>query len=583
MGNKTKALFCFAFIMIAVLSFSVSAERSHLKLLAVMETPEGFKGTTADIYLELKPGKGDVYLSTFPLSKVDTQMSTRFAKNMACRYLKMDCSSYDFFYEISANSPFIGGPSAGAAISALTIAALSHRKIDESVTVTGTINSGYLVGAVGEVENKIRAAVKAGLEKVLIPEQVLDPIINSTNQTVDLKQLSSELNISIVEVSNMDDVMYQFTGARKQHKEQEIIVSASYISTMNKLSQDLCNRSELLLGKLSALPQSEDFSRNKTYIGIEESAASLVSKSNYALSKKDYYSAASYCFGANVKYRQLQYIAAMPSANETRAIALKSASDIASLRKKMDSLQKRTMSDLEAYIVVEDRLNDAEQLLKEENISLLDLAYVKERVYSAYSWAEFFGKDGKRFELNKESLADSCKQKFSEAQEYYNYMTYIIPEIFLENIKKDLDQAAIDYNNGRYELCLFRSIKSKARISIMLSTMGVKDDAMPYLLKQKLDAAKDVIVEEIGRGIFPILGYSYYEYAQSLNDTSNSLVYSEYALEFSNLDMYLPQKRKLSIPLNQNIIFGMMIGMFVGAGLVFAMFLASKKAAIRKK
>ena len=40
--------------------------------------------------------------------------------------------------------------------------------------------------------------------------------------------------------------------------------------------------------------------------------------------------------------------------------------------------------------------------------------------------------------------------------------------------------------------------------------------------------------------LFPIQGYSYYEYAKALSKTDkiSGLIYSQYALEFSNLDLY---------------------------------------------
>jgi hypothetical protein len=43
-----------------------------------------------------------------------------------------------------------------------------------------------------------------------------------------------------------------------------------------------------------------------------------------------------------------------------------------------------------------------------------------------------------------------------------------------------------------------------------------------------------------------MLGYSYYEYATFLkeSDPYSALIYSHYALEFSNLDMYFSEKKQ---------------------------------------
>ena len=74
--------------LIAVLGLlampNVIAKQGHMRLLAVRETTYGYEGGIADLYLEIKPGSGRVFLETFPLTRTDTQMSTRFAKAIAC-------------------------------------------------------------------------------------------------------------------------------------------------------------------------------------------------------------------------------------------------------------------------------------------------------------------------------------------------------------------------------------------------------------------------------------------------------------------------------------------------------------------
>ena len=93
-------------------------EYGHIGLLTVAEssdnsTPE--HGGVADLYLVIKKGTGRIFIDSFPLSKLDTQITTRFASEIACDFLDKDCSQYDFFYTIRANSAIVGGPSAGAA------------------------------------------------------------------------------------------------------------------------------------------------------------------------------------------------------------------------------------------------------------------------------------------------------------------------------------------------------------------------------------------------------------------------------------------------------------------------------------
>ena len=100
--RKTRNLIiiCIAFICIIFLSqisFATDDDikRGHIHLLAVSEGTE--QGSLADLYLEVRPGYGNVYIDTFPLTKMDTQLSTRFAKEIACKFLNEDCSKFDFF------------------------------------------------------------------------------------------------------------------------------------------------------------------------------------------------------------------------------------------------------------------------------------------------------------------------------------------------------------------------------------------------------------------------------------------------------------------------------------------------------
>ncbi len=163
---KSKVVFLLIFLFLIPVCY---AGVGHMPLLAVSQTKDGYEGSPAHLYLEIKPGTGRVFIETYPLTKLDTQISTRFAREIACKYVNADCDNYDFFYTIRAESSIIGGPSAGSAISALTIAMLDNLNIDEHITITGTINSGGIVGPVGGLKEKIDAASEIEIKKVLIP------------------------------------------------------------------------------------------------------------------------------------------------------------------------------------------------------------------------------------------------------------------------------------------------------------------------------------------------------------------------------------------------------------------------------
>ena len=170
--KKQSILIIFILISTLLLASSAIAQGKvyQTKLLAVHEENGNYQGSDADLFLEIREGRGRIFLETIPLTKIDTQISTRFAKEVACSHFNLDCEKYDFIYTIRAKSNIIGGPSAGASIAALTTIAVLDLDYDKNIAVTGTINSGGIVGPVGGVKEKVEAASKAGLKKALIPK-----------------------------------------------------------------------------------------------------------------------------------------------------------------------------------------------------------------------------------------------------------------------------------------------------------------------------------------------------------------------------------------------------------------------------
>ena len=152
MSMSKKILLTLILFSVLICLAQAQPEIYQLKLLAVEDNGEEMYGSDADLLLELKSGSGRVFLETFPLTKMDTQISTRFAKDIACSHFKLNCDKYDFIYTIKSKSNIIGGPSAGAAIAALTAIAVLDLEYDPAVAVTGTINSGGIIGPVGGVK-----------------------------------------------------------------------------------------------------------------------------------------------------------------------------------------------------------------------------------------------------------------------------------------------------------------------------------------------------------------------------------------------------------------------------------------------
>jgi predicted S18 family serine protease len=114
----------------------------------------------------------------------------------------------------------------------------------------------------------------------------------------------------------------------------------------------------------------------------------------------------------------------------------------------------------------------------------------------------------------------------------------------LNDLRNNLLMAHKHSQEGNYALCVYLASRTKAEANIMVTMLGVKEEVVGELLKQKLKAAKRAVTKQIEKGTFPIIAYSYYEYATSLSADNNyaALIYAEYALELSDTDIYFEKK-----------------------------------------
>ncbi len=561
----------------------MAQKQGHLRLLAAHDVEGGgYAGSTADLYLEIQPGKGRVFLETFPLTRIDTQIATRTAQEIACNVVDYDCSQYDFIYTIKSQSSIIGGPSAGAATALLTISMLTGKDLRDDMAITGTINSHGLIGPVSGLKPKIEAASVSGITTVLVPQRFVKDTINATN-TSDLVEYGKSLGVTVIEVTDINQAMYYMSGSYLEAENATIDIDTSYQETMRKLSDDLCSRSEKLLNETSP-------SSSKDLIEVSNQAKNLSSLGLGAYQKNDYYSSASFCFGANVKYLYLYLQQKNSNSEEYHKMANYVMTNILKLDAETDQKEIKTITDLESYMAVKERLEDAIRYVnistsaKTDTDKFYALAYANERLYSAYSWYSFFDHRGKEFVINNALMKDSCQNVLLEVEERLQYLNLIFPD-YPSDVSKELDEAYVELERGRYPLCLFKASKAKAEVDVPLNSMGVGLDNLKEYAQKKLTVAKSSIAHEASKGVFPILGYSYYEYARTLSvsDPYSSLLYSEYALELSNLDVYFHERGKAPALIQtdgdqQNVISFVIIFISgLGIGYIVAQLIRSRK------
>lgn len=556
-------LFTLFAILLLVIPF-VSAKEGSIKLLALSELSNGSQsGTVTDLSLEVKQGNERVFLDTFPLTKITTQISTRFAQQIACKELDVDCSQYDFFYTIHALMGLIGGPSAGAAAAVLTGSLIVNEPINQSITITGTINSGGLIGPVGGIKQKIDAAGRNGIKTVLIPAGTR--MWRENNKTIDLFAYGRNQSLEIIEVATFIEAFDRFTGKNHSKDFGDLVIEDNYEQVMKNVAEDICKTVSASESQIKSKVINE--SRAGLFLNISKYAKS-------AFSRGDYYTAASHCFRSNLLARQIALVSQKPTRLKILKEIKNESVELQNLVSNLSGRKLSTMGDLQTYMAVDERLVEAKDALDnayknlDSPVDSANLAaYASERLGSAVAWSRFFDFGDKKVDINPERLQQSCMNKISEAEERYSYVKSIIPASLVDT-RKEIDRAYIDLGNSSFVMCLYRASKAKASSDVILSVLGVEDSQIDALLELKLSVVKKELIKSQLRGSFPIIGYSYYEYANSLKtfDKSSALLFAEYALELSNIDMYFQRNAGTPLPFfitNENLfmfVFGLILG-----------------------
>ena len=134
----------------------------------------------------------------------------------------MDLSNYDIIYSIITNASAVEGPSAGAALALVTIAALEDRQLNPNVMITGTVKSDGSIGKVGDVFSKAKAAKEFNATTLLVPigqsvktnsayekqckNFLVSKLCSSEWETRDIN-IENEVGIKVIEGHNIEEAL----------------------------------------------------------------------------------------------------------------------------------------------------------------------------------------------------------------------------------------------------------------------------------------------------------------------------------------------------------------------------------------
>ncbi len=197
--------------------------QSSIKLPAVNRNGTG---VAANLDVSIVPGSGLILLNlNRVLSKEETTNSIRMAALVASEITGIDFANIDIIYDIYANATVLEGPSAGAAMTIATIAALEDKQVNNKVMITGTINHDGTIGPAGRIKEKAISAKENGANAFYVPPGASKEINYSEQEfchkwgtyeycqpelRTEVIDLSEVAGIEIIEAERVTDILDAF-------------------------------------------------------------------------------------------------------------------------------------------------------------------------------------------------------------------------------------------------------------------------------------------------------------------------------------------------------------------------------------
>jgi hypothetical protein len=131
------------------------------------------EGAMVNVSVEVESGRGRVLVQTTPLMGVVFQDAANVAVLVAEEQSGVNLSGSDVIFSIQAPNEVssIDGPSAGALMTTILLSVMEGFPVNESVTLTGTIETDGSIGQIGGAVEKGQAAAASGKTLLLLPRE----------------------------------------------------------------------------------------------------------------------------------------------------------------------------------------------------------------------------------------------------------------------------------------------------------------------------------------------------------------------------------------------------------------------------
>jgi len=543
---------------ICTFTSDVSAAPVSVPLPAVYETSKGEVGVLANLTVWTENGTGHVFVDTAPFTQVDMQGSARLSSMVACEITGIDPATRDFFYVLHTETPVIGGPSAGAATTAATVAALMNWTVDPGVVMTGMINPDGSVGAVGGIPAKLNASAMGGAHTFLIPpgqgnvtvvertivHEGLFVTISEEPITIDVIDLGTRQGVAVVEIEEIRDAIFVYTG----HEIPLILLTGdvqthTYVQAMQPLALALLGDSRVRYNDTDAIIAPIADSRFESALNLQSQAIDDA-QSDYDAG--NYYASMSRSFNTMIALRRISWHAGYLTSDGgggngdgdiyLRGLVECTLEEIEEAELDIEDAKSKN-GILEGIGAAESRLTIARGGLEDtrrmgsadDAIDLL--AFSIERARSARWWATL-SCIGSGTATSDDLLRDRAGRYYSQSASILAYASALIYETgsggdrsggrgsgrggssLLTAAADDLARARIELHTGYYAGAIYDSLHAMVYAGTAIELIGV-DDMAEKANKSERDAMS-AIISARECGAEPILAASAYEHAKTL-------------------------------------------------------------------
>ena len=533
---------------------------------AVAQAENGsYFGVLTEINVTMMNGSGNIFVITSPLTQLDMQGSARLAVDVAGMLTGVDVSKYDFLFQVKADSPIVGGPSAGATMCIAATCLLKKLEINDGVIMTGMINPDGSIGPVGGILEKGEAAGKAGMKYFLIPkgqnieyklvEEKVGWVTFYHKVPINVsEELYNKYGLIVKEVEDINDALAYFTNySFKEEKSEKAIITAEYYKEiMQPLASEILQEANESYSKAYSIFKNSNipvgswlYNPRAIVSNSLDDAKKALNDAKLAYKNAFYYYSISKAFQSKINSLFVVYACDYYNGTNLQQIYENVSAAVDEAIEKAMNAKINGFVSLQCVGAAQQRALEAEEYINKSGQRKLDyiyyLAYAMERSNTVYWWLNLSKKFNESYAIN-ESWVESIAEKYYEyAENIFSYANILSEETGYSkqfvNKANDLLQKAYEQKDKYPAASLFNSLEAIANSNLAIEMIGIGGDAIYDKINRTSQMASFAIEKARNISIEPILAVSYAEFGRSLEDedAAASLTYYKYAYMIANM------------------------------------------------